>query len=121
MHKLYSAGATLLAFAVPAVASAQNLGNIETLVQSIGRIIDLAIPIVASIALIAFFWGLAKYIFSAGDPEKQKEGRGIMIWGVIALFVLVSIWGIVGFISNALGISNTETDTIPTFNNGPGN
>ena len=39
-----------------------------------------------------------------------------MIWGVIALFVMVSVWGLVGFIGNAIGVTPgaAGTPTIPT-------
>jgi hypothetical protein len=52
------------------------------------------------------------YIWNAGDEGKRKEGRGIMIWGVVALFVMVSIWGLVNFIGDAFGIE--ESPDVPT-------
>lgn len=101
-------------FALPFLALAQGntsptLGNLQTLMQSIGTLINMALPIVVALALLFFFWGLAKYILAAGDDEKKKEGRNIMIWGVVALFVMVSVWGLVSFIGNALGIGQGAT------------
>jgi hypothetical protein len=90
-----------LAFA-PSVAFAQNLSNLETLLRSIGRLIDIALPIVVAIGLLAFFWGLVKFIFAGS--EAKEEGKSLMIWGLVALFVMVSVWGLVRFIGNALGI-----------------
>ncbi len=91
-----------LAF-VPVIASAQNLGNLETLLRSVGRLIDIALPIIVAIGLLAFFWGLVKFIF-AGE-EGKKEGQSLMIWGLVALFVMVAVWGIVRFIGSAVGIT----------------
>ena len=102
--------------AVPGVAAAQSLGNFEVLLQSIGRLVDIATPIVVGIALLAFFWGLATFIFSAGNDDAQKRGKTLMLWGVIALFIMVSIWGIVRFIGSALGISEGGAVTPPTVN-----
>lgn len=99
-----------LAF-TPALASAQSLGNLETLLRSVGRLIDIALPIVVAIGLLAFFWGLVKFIF-AGE-EGKSEGKHLMIWGLVALFVMVSVWGLVRFIGNALGISQNESITVP--------
>ena len=70
-------------------------------------------PIIITLAVIYFFWGLATYILNSGDAEKEKEGRSIMIWGVVALFVMVSVWGLVGFIGDSLNIHNTAI-TFPT-------
>jgi len=93
----------LSAIALPVFAYAQ-LGNVENIATSIGNIINLLIPIVFALALLYFFWGLATYILSSGDPEKKEEGRNKMIWGIVALFVMASIWGLVNFLQDALDI-----------------
>jgi len=95
----------------PAVAFAQSLGNLETLLRSIGRLIDIALPIVVAIGLLAFFWGIVKFIF--GGEEAKKEGQTLMIWGLVALFVMVSVWGLVRFIGNAVGVGQGETIVVP--------
>ncbi|MDB5266497.1 MAG: seg [Parcubacteria group bacterium] len=106
-----------LAFA-PAFAFAQSgpqLGGIFTLMNNVKRLVDLALPLVVGLALLGFFWGLMKFIFAAADEEKRKEARQIMIYGVIALFVMVAVWGLVGFVGNALGIApGQDSGHIPT-------
>lgn len=97
----------------PALASAQTLGNLETLVRSIGRLIDLALPIVVAIALLAFFWGLVKFIFAQGDETAKTDAKKTMLWGLVALFVMVSVWGLVRFIGNALGVQQGDTIVVP--------
>lgn len=100
-----------LAFA-PALASAQSLGNIEGLLTSVGNLVDLALPIVVALALLAFFYGLAKLIW--GGAEAVAEGKTLMIWGVVALFVMVSVWGLVRFVGDAFGIEEGGSVTPPT-------
>ena len=102
-----------LAFA-PAFAFAQTLGNISTLVTSLGNIVRLALPIVVAIALLAFFWGLVKFIFAQGNEEAKADAKKIMLWGLIALFVMVAVWGLVRFIGTALGITPGGSIEIPT-------
>lgn len=58
-------------------------------------IINAAIPLLATIALILFFWGVIRYIASSGGAKEHVEGREFLLWGIIALFVLFSIWGII--------------------------
>lgn len=102
-----------LAFA-PAFVFAQQLGNIESLVSSIGRLVGIALPIVVGIALLAFFWGLVKFIFAQGNEEAKTDAKKIMLWGLIALFVMVSVWGIVRFIGNAFDIQQGDTIEVPS-------
>ena len=101
-----------LAFA-PVLAFAQQLGNIETFVSSIGRVVGLALPIVVAIALLAFFWGLVKFIFAQGNEESKADAKKIMLWGLIALFVMVSVWGVVRFIGSAIGITDVGGSITP--------
>jgi hypothetical protein len=100
-------------FVLPLFASAQ-LGEIGNLVGQIGSIIDLLLPIVVAIALLAFFWGLAKFIFAAGDESAKEQGKRIMIWGIVALFVIVSVWGLVNFLGDATGVGQDTLDQVPT-------
>ncbi|MBI2086727.1 MAG: hypothetical protein HYT69_00950 [Candidatus Zambryskibacteria bacterium] len=97
----------------PAIAFAQGLENLDTLLESIGDLIGNALPVVVAIALLVFFWGLVKYILSAGDETKKKDGQRLMIWSLVALFVMVSVWGLVGFIGDALDIEQGGSIEIP--------
>lgn len=86
----------------------QPLGNLETFVVRIGSIINTSLPIVVALALLFFFYGLARFVLAAGDEEAKKKGKDTMIWGIVALFVMVSVWGLVAFLGNALGIRQGE-------------
>ena len=97
----------------PALAFAQTLGNLETLLRSIGRLVDIALPVVVAIALLAFFWGLVKFIFAQGDETAKTDAKKIMLWGLIALFVMVAVWGLIRFIGTALGIGQGDTIIVP--------
>ncbi|MHB0978118.1 MAG: hypothetical protein ACYC1K_01795 [Minisyncoccota bacterium] len=97
-----------LAFTPMFVFAQGNLSNVGTLLDGLKRLVGVATPLVMGIALLGFFWGLAMYIFNSADEDKRKEGKHIMLWGIIALFVMVAVWGLVGFISTAL-LGNTTT------------
>lgn len=96
----------------PIFASAQGLGNIETLVGSIGRIVNLLIPIVFALAMLFFFWGLAMYIF--GKEHDKEQAKKTMVWGIIALFVMAAVWGLVSFISSAVGVDTEGPGFTPS-------
>ena len=106
---------TTVAFlGLPLIVAAQgNLSNIQQLIVSIGNIIGLLIPITIGLAMLAFFFGLSQYIRSSG--EGHKEGKHIMLAGIISLFIMVSIWGIVRFAQSSLGISNEQSIPAPRF------
>ena len=49
-------------------------------------------------------FGLAQFIRSAGNSEAIEEGKKKMLYGVIGLFVIVSVWGLVGILRETFGI-----------------
>jgi len=97
---------------MPAVALAQG-GNLLGLLGLIEQIVSRAIPILVGLALIYFIWGLIRYVIG-GSEEERENGKKMMWWGIVALFVIVSIWGIVAYIANILGVTQTTTVTPPT-------
>ena len=121
-----TAGAGVLTLALPFIASAQQggqLSNLTGLVVAAGGIINLLIPIMMALAIVVFFWGLVKYILAAKEPEARKEGTNLMVGGIIALFVMVSIYGIIQFVGGSLGIQTNgggslNPPTVGNSNNG---
>ncbi|MEX0933570.1 MAG: hypothetical protein WDZ74_02325 [Candidatus Paceibacterota bacterium] len=85
-------------FFFPFIANAQS--TILDIIDVFQQIISALIPFTVALALFAVLFGLAKYAFRAGDEKAQSEGRNIMFWGIITLFVMVSIWGFVGILQN---------------------
>jgi hypothetical protein len=56
------------------------------------------------VALLAFFWFLIVFITKGTEsPEKRQEGLKGMGYSILALFVMVSIWGIIGLLGNIFG------------------
>ena len=78
--------------------------NFKELTDIFIDLIRTALPVITGLALLVFFWGLAKFIFRVGGDEKAvEEGKKLMIWGLIALFALLSLMGILAFIYRDFG------------------
>lgn len=102
-----------VAFLLPFVTLAVNNSDAPlTIIEKVGGWIDTLVPIVMTLALLYFFYGLAKYIMNAGDEAKAKEGKSIMIYGIIALFVMVSVWGVVYLLQGTLEVPGDANTTV---------
>ena len=69
------------------------------------------IPLLFIIATAAFIWGVVQTVINPDEEEKREKGRQFMLWGVIALTVMVSMWGLVRLLGNTF---NVPMDHIPT-------
>ena len=93
--------------------------------QGIATIIQGFIIIAVACAFLWFFWGLAEYIRKEGGLEEAKKK---IFWGLIAIFVLTSIWGIVYFLGliflgndpGTRGTTAIQTFRLPTSGGPPG-
>jgi hypothetical protein len=65
-----------------------------------------SVPLLVGVALLAFFWFLVEFIWKGKDsPDEQKKGKSGMFYAILAIFVMVSIWGIIAFVGQILGIN----------------
>lgn len=71
------------------------------------------VPFAIGVAVIVFFWFLIKFITQSSDPAEQGKSKMGMVWSILALFVMVSIWGLVGFLGSLLGINQGGNVPIP--------
>jgi ethanolamine transporter EutH len=87
---------------VVSAADIAHAQTVQSILVSFSEMLAMLLPMALSAALLAFFWGLIKYITNSG--EDKSAGKGIMINGILALFVMVSIWGIVALLQRSFGI-----------------
>ncbi|MEK7079762.1 MAG: pilin [Patescibacteria group bacterium] len=74
------------------------------------------VPLVFAIAFIVFLWGVAQaFVIGGADEEKRENGKKFIMWGLIAFFVMVSVWGMVNLLVNTFGFGGQQTPCIPTF------
>lgn len=74
------------------VAPVMTLGatqNISGVVTTLIEIANLLYKLVFVLVVLGFAYGVLKFVFQSG--EDQEKGKGMMLWSIIALFVLVSI------------------------------
>ncbi|MDP2669316.1 MAG: hypothetical protein Q8P07_05850 [bacterium] len=97
-----------IAFSVAALAPAfAYAATIQGILGTVSAILSQIIPILMILATVVFLWGVITYITAGGDEEKAKAGRGYIIWGLIGLFAMVAIWGLVLALVSTFQVGNT--------------
>jgi hypothetical protein len=119
MHTVKYLSINLLALVLVTFAPALPVYGVGEAFQTANTLLAYVLLIVQQLTAIAFgaillffFWGLAKFIL--GGAEDKKVARNMMIWGVVALFIAASIWGIVRLMQDSLGVGQDKTMEIPS-------
>ncbi|MBI5138603.1 MAG: hypothetical protein HZA95_02270 [Candidatus Vogelbacteria bacterium] len=82
---------------MPGVAYAQDLqGIIRIVTQILGGLVK----VLLGLALIYFIWEVAQYIGKGGSKDVIDK----IVWSVVAMFVMVSVWGLVALINTTFSI-----------------
>ena len=71
------------------------------------------VPLIFGLALLFFLWGVLKAFVIKGDEDSRSEGKQYMVWAILGLVVMVSLWGIVNLLSGALGLGGDSLENIP--------
>lgn len=108
------------ASAVAGITSFSNIVNTfnSTIIKSLATLF-------LSLGILAFFYGIVEYIWGKrqGDSTKVKTGNEFMVWGLVALFVMFSVYGIIK-LTQSLLFNNQDVTTIRipevNFNSGGG-
>lgn len=70
--------------------------TLTSLIQFItNELIGASIRVFLALALFAFFWNIFQTFGNIDNAEKRKDGRDALMWSAIALFVIVSLAGII--------------------------
>lgn len=95
------------------------LDGVKGLLKAVGGLINLVIPILFGLSLVYFFWGVTQFILhDAGNEKTREDGKKKMMWGIIALFVFISIFGIINWIGGVFGISTSTTNSTTQTSSG---
>jgi FtsH-binding integral membrane protein len=57
-----------------------------------------------AVALVVFLWGVFGYIKNADSSEDRKKGTQHIIWGLVGLFIMTSVFTILEIALNTFGI-----------------
>ena len=72
------------------------------------------IPLIFAIAIVTFIWGAVKFfIINADEEAKREEGKQFMIWGIIALAIMMSVWGLVGLVRSTFDARTGNNSILP--------
>lgn len=99
-------------------ACSSTMGNLGDVFNFLTCLLSRSIiPLIITLALVAFLFGVLQYVINADDAAKRTEGRKYMLWGIISLFVMLGIFGILQLIGNTfdIGTGGSISDITPHF------
>ncbi len=106
--------------AMPFLASAQltsGVQNVSGAFRFAMSFLTSATVLLFAAAFFFFLWGVFQFVRSAGDEDARKEGRDHIIYGIVGLAVMASVYGLVNFLTNTAQLtpSTVQVPPLPTL------
>jgi|JI10StandDraft_1071094.scaffolds.fasta_scaffold986493_2 hypothetical protein len=100
--------ALLLPAFLPVFAFAQirNITDVGSFIIDI--INNLLVPVLFAGAFLYFIWGVFQSFFMGKEEKDRKAGQQKIIWGLVAFFVMVSVWGLVNILVNSVDLDSAQ-------------
>lgn len=110
--RLYAVFVVLSATIIPQITSAANCAVSTSAYKGIAKFLlyptclinTYVVPLAIALEVVLFLFGVIRYISKADNESERKQGSKFIMWGIIALFVTVSFWGIVGLLFRSIQI-----------------
>jgi len=101
---------------LPSLAFAQPITDANSLTYKLTNLGNTLIGILIAFAVIWIIINVVRFIMKADSPEDRKPIQGAILWGIVGLFVILSIWGLVRILTNTFRTDSTApTDQYPTI------
>ena len=121
--RLVSGLSSLVALFLPLAAFATTPVTIPVFLGRVRGILDALIPFIIGLAVFVIIWGIFNYVVHAAEEEKRAEARSYIVWGIVGVFFMISIWGFVVILINTFGVGSTigadQIPTVPEFTPAP--
>jgi Type IV secretion system pilin len=102
----------------PMLAFAQSATYFVNFINQLLAFVNAAIPFVFALAFLVFIWGMFKaFILGGSDPEKQSEGKQLMLYAIVGFVIMVALWGVVNLVIGVFGFDSSATVDIPDLPN----
>lgn len=89
--------------AVPDLASAAGaVRTYSELVDKLVSIMGIGVFILVTLGFVAYFYGISTNILQFGTESNPEKKKAFFFWGIIILFVMLSVGGILRMLGRTL-------------------
>jgi len=68
------------------------------------HILNPLIILLFAVAVMMLIWGINEFIEGVNTDDGRAKGKRHIVWGLVGMFVMISVYGIIRLIINTFGI-----------------
>jgi lysylphosphatidylglycerol synthetase-like protein (DUF2156 family) len=83
--------------------------SVLTLIHKINTVIvNPLILLMFAAAVLVFLYGVFEYVKDSDSEDARSTGRNHILWGVVGMFIMISVFSIMDIIMNTIGANPSE-------------
>jgi cell division protein FtsW (lipid II flippase) len=80
-------------------------------------ILNPIIILLFAIAGLYMVYSVIRFLSITDDKSpKRAEARGAMMWGIVGIVVMLSVYGLINFVLNTIGVNKNDPSLVNTIN-----
>jgi uncharacterized membrane protein YidH (DUF202 family) len=69
---------------------------------------DTILPLLISVGVVFFIYGVTRFYLAPSNEKEKEKYKGFMMKGLVALFVMVSFWGIIKIFTETFDLEGKQ-------------
>lgn len=86
---------------IPVAFASGGVGSLLRVIN--GKLINPVIIFLFSLGLVLFLYGIVRYLLNPSDENIRTESKKHLVWGLIGMLIMFSVFGIINIIVKTLG------------------
>lgn len=70
----------------------------------VNEIINPVIAVLFAVGFAVFLWGIVRFLWKADDENERNLGKQNILWGIVGMFIMASVFAIIRFVARAVGV-----------------
>lgn len=95
LYTMIISGSTLFYFALPVAAAPSDFRGLVNLLIGL---FNQAIAVSVGLAVVFILYNIVKMLLHADNEKIRSDARTLMLYGILSLFVIVSMWGLINLL-----------------------
>ncbi|MFA6315556.1 MAG: pilin [Candidatus Paceibacterota bacterium] len=91
--------------------STSKITDVNSLASKITGIFNLATYLLIALAVVYIVWNVVIYMIKPSEGDRTEAGKAIL-YGIIGLFIIVSIWGLVNILIGTFSTNNSVSNEL---------
>jgi len=79
-------------------------------------IVNPLLLVVFALGFFMFVYGLVEFLWKLNEGGENSEGKKHMVWGIVGMLIMVSVYGILDVVTGTFGIDYRNPD-VSSINN----